>query len=80
VRSEVVFRFEPRLAEGSIETEYRPQRRLGIWVPCEMKEDYRDLPGAGRAVFHSPTQATARYSSFRQFTVSTQEKATLPPE
>jgi len=55
VRSEVVFRFEPRLAEGSIETEYRPQRRLGIWVPCEMKEDYRDLPGAGRAVFHSPT-------------------------
>ncbi len=79
LKSEVVFRFEPRLAEGSIETEYRPQPRLGIWVPYEMKEDYRDLPYAPRPIFHAPTHATARYSNFRQFTVRTDEKAALPP-
>jgi VWFA-related protein len=79
VKSEVVFRFEPRLAEGSIETEYRPQPRLGIWVPYEMKEDYRDLPYTPRPIFHAPTHATARYSNFRQFSVSTEEKAALPP-
>ncbi len=80
VRSEVVFRIEPRLAEGEIETEYRPQPRLGLWVPYEMKEDYRDLPGAARPVFHAPTHATARYSNFRQFRVSTEERAALPQE
>ena len=80
LRSEVVFRFEPDLAEGSIQTEYQRQQRLGIWVPSEMKEKYEDLRGARRAVFRSPTQAEARYSNFRQFSVTTEEKATLPPE
>jgi hypothetical protein len=79
VRSEVVFRFEPNLAEGSIDTEYRPEPRLGIWVPYEMKESYDDLPGAARPVFHVPTRARARYSNLRQFSVSYEnESAALP--
>jgi hypothetical protein len=73
MRSEVVFRFEPHLAEGSIETDYRPQPRLGIWVPSEMRESYDDLPGAARPVFHAPTQAKARYTNLRQFTVTYEE-------
>jgi hypothetical protein len=80
LRSEVVFRFEPDLATGSIETEYRLQPRLGMWVPHEMKEAYEDLPGTHRPVFRNPTRAQARYSNFRQFNVTTEEKATLPPE
>jgi hypothetical protein len=80
LRSEVVFRFEPRLAEGTIETDYRPEPRLGIWVPREMKESYENLPGAARPVFHAPTHAKARYENLRQFTVTSGETARLPGE
>ena len=80
MRSEVVFRFEPKLAEGSIDTEYRPEPRLGIWVPYEMEESYDDLPGAARPVFRVPTRAKARYSNLRQFSVSYEdESVALPP-
>ena len=79
LRSEVVFRFEPHRAEGSIETEYRPQPHLGIWVPFEMKETYEDLLGTSRPLFHAPTRARARYSNLRQFTVTYEdESAALP--
>jgi len=80
LRSEVVFRVEPRRAEGSIDVEYRSQPRLGMFVPWEMKERYEDLRGATRPVFGAPMQATARYSNFRLFTVTVEdEKAALPP-
>ena len=80
LRSEAVFRFEPHRAEGSIETEYRRQPRLGVFVPVEMKESYEDLPATSRPVFRAPTRATARYSNFRQFTVTVEdESAVLPP-
>ena len=72
LRSEVVFRFEPSLAEASIETEYKLQPGLGMWVPSQMKERYRNLPHASRSVFGAPTEATARYSNFRQFGVTTE--------
>ena len=80
MRSEVVFRFEPDLAEGAMETEYRPQPRLGIWVPFEMKERYHDLYGAARPVFHAPVRARARYTNLRQFSVSSDEKFAVPSE
>jgi hypothetical protein len=78
LRSEVVFRFEPALAEASLETDYGLQSKLGMWVPEVMKERYRNLPHASRSVFGAPTEATARYSNFRQFTVSVDEKAAGP--
>jgi len=68
LRSEVVFRFGPSLAEAAVETDYKRQPRLGLWVPVVMKERYRNLPHAARSVFGAPTEATANYSNFRQFT------------
>ncbi len=60
------------------ELEYRPEPSLAMWVPKEMQESYRDLPGAS-PVFGAPSRATARYSDYRRFTVAAQdEKATLP--
>ena len=57
LRSEVVFRFEPSLAEAWIETNYKLQPSLRLWVPVEMKERYRNVP---RLACSGPT---ARYSS-----------------
>jgi VWFA-related protein len=73
LRSEVVFRFEPSLADASVETDYKLQPALRLWVPVEMKERYRNLPHASRSVFGAPTEATARYSNFRQFSVTVEE-------
>lgn len=73
LRSEVVFRFEPDLAEGKIETDYQAEPRLGIWVPREMRESYENLPGAARLVFPAPTHTRARYSKLRQFAVTSDE-------
>jgi VWFA-related protein len=79
LKSEVVFRFEPSLAEASIETEYELQPGLGMWVPSQMKERYRNLPHASRSIFGAPTEATARYSNFRQFRVTVESgNARLP--
>jgi VWFA-related protein len=75
LRTEVVFRFEPSLAEASVETDYELQPALQLWVPVEMKERYRNLPDASRTVFGGPTEATAHYSNFRQFSVTVQEGA-----
>lgn len=73
LRSEAVFRFEPSLAEAAVETDYRLEPTLRVWVPFEMKEHYRNLPHASRSVFGAPTEATARYSNFRQFRVTVEE-------
>ena len=70
LRSEVVFRFEPSLAEARVETNYKLQPSLRLWVPVEMKERYRNLPHASPSVFGAQTEATARYSNFRQFSVT----------
>jgi hypothetical protein len=73
LRTEVVFRFEPSLAEASVETDYKLEPTLHLWVPVEMLERYRNLPHASRPVFGAPTEATAHYSNFRQFSVTVQE-------
>ena len=80
LRSETRYRFEPNRAAGHISTEYRNEPRLGMWVPLEMTERYRDADGTRDPVFRHPAEATARYSNFRQFEVTIEDqKATLPP-
>ncbi|HSD29274.1 MAG TPA: hypothetical protein VLL75_18370, partial [Vicinamibacteria bacterium] len=80
LRSEAEFRFEPARARAHVTTQYRAEPRLAMWVPSEMRERYDDLPGTPMPVFHSPSEATARYSSFRKFTVTIEDAtATLPP-
>ena len=79
LRSEVTYRFEPDRATARVTCEYRPQPQLAMWVPAEMKERYEDLPNAYAPLFYIPTEATARYSNLRQFVVTTEEKAELPP-
>jgi hypothetical protein len=76
-----VLRSEVRLTIGSarfsafVATQYGPEPGLAIWIPTEMKEECRDLPGGYR--FGTLT-ATARYSNFRRFTVTVEEKAEVP--
>jgi VWFA-related protein len=81
LRSETEFRFEPARARAWVATQYEAEPKLAMWVPTEMREKYDDLPGTPMPVFKSPSEATARYSSFRKFTVTIEdETATLPPE
>jgi VWFA-related protein len=75
LRSEVTYRFMPARAFAKISVEYRPEPGLNIWVPAEMKERYEDLAGAWAPVFRTRTEGTARYSNYRRFSVSTEEKA-----
>lgn len=74
LRSETRYRFEPNRATGFVATEYRNEPRLGIWVPSEMKERYRDADGTRDPVFRHPAEATARYSNFRVFRVTTDDQ------
>jgi VWFA-related protein len=78
LRSEAQFHFEPNLALASVMAEYRPEPGLAIWVPLEMKERYEDVPEAYPSVFGPATEATARYTNYRRFTVSTEVTATVP--
>jgi hypothetical protein len=72
LRSETRFPLGAAGARASIATEYRPEPRLAMWVPAEMREEYS---------FGSRAEATARYSNFRKFTVTVEDvTATLPPE
>jgi hypothetical protein len=80
LRSETRFGFEPDRAEGYVATEYERAPRLGMWVPVEMKERYRDFPGSHEPVFRHPAEATARYANYRQFSVSVvDERAAVAP-
>jgi len=79
LRSETEFRFEPARARAYVATQYRAEPRLAMWVPSAMRAEDADLPGAPMPVFRSPSEATARYSRFRKFTVTVEdETATLP--
>ena len=84
LRSETSFRFEMdgvRIARAFVATEYRPEPKLAMWVPAEMREEYENLPNLPPAViqtFASRTEATARYGGFRRFTVTTEEEAHVP--
>lgn len=79
LRSEARYRFEPDRAEGFVGTRYRREPRLGMWVPDEMTERYRDFPGSHEPVFRGRAEATARYSNYRQFTVAVEATAKVAP-
>jgi VWFA-related protein len=57
---------------GSVATEYRRESWIDVLVPDSMKELYRLGP--------TRIEGTARYSKYRQFSVTTNETATLPPK
>jgi hypothetical protein len=76
MRSEA--RYEAGRAEGFITTEYRREPRLGMWVPDEMQERYRNRPSPQEPFPQESARATARYSNYRRFQVEVDEVATLP--
>jgi hypothetical protein len=81
LRSETTFAFEidgRRVARAFVAAEYRAEPRLAMWVPAEMREEYEDIPNAAIRLFGRRTVATARYSGFRRFTVSTEEEVKAP--
>jgi VWFA-related protein len=81
LRSETSFGFEvndKRIARAFVATEYRPEPKLAMWVPIEMREEYENVPGAAIRTFRGRTEATARYGGFRRFTVTTEEEAHVP--
>ena len=63
---------EDRVSKGTCTVEFRMDPRLGIRVPIKMTERYDMTTG-------ETIDAVARYSDFRRFTVSTDEKLTKPP-
>ena len=77
VRSEVEFDFGPE-AEARVTTDYRPEPALAMWVPAEMREHFADVPRAQVPTFPAPFKGVARYERFRRFSVSTEERVTLP--
>ena len=74
VRSELTLGDGASSIRTSIRVGYRPDEALGIWVPETMDEVY-DFPGSSRA---DRIEATATYSNFRQFGVST-DQTIAPP-
>jgi VWFA-related protein len=58
-------------ATGEMLVHYRRDPLLGLWVPAEMREIFRD----GRSVI---TDGKATYSNFRRFQVTTEEKIVIP--
>jgi hypothetical protein len=80
VRTITTFRVPSSRSVARLSVDYRPDAALGLWLPTEMKEDYRDLGGTFDPVFRRPTEATARYARYRRFEVSVDEKASLPPK
>jgi len=69
VRTELLV--EDRASTGTCTVEFGIDPRLGIRVPIKMTERYGTT---GETI-----DAVARYSDFRRFTVSTDEKLTKPP-
>lgn len=80
MRSEACFRWAPERAEACLVTEYRPEPSLAMWVPVEMKERYGDLPYGSTAVFGASSEAVAKYSGYRRFSVEVQEEKVTVPE
>ncbi len=74
-----VVQTELRADQGDVTSEitvtYRPDARLGLWVPARMREVYRTAA--------ERIEGTATYTNFRQFRVETFEifkKPTPPPD
>jgi hypothetical protein len=69
VRTELLV--EDRVSKGTSTVEFRIDPRLGIRVPIKMTERY--------SMTGETIDAVARYTDFRRFAVSTDEKLTKPP-
>jgi hypothetical protein len=72
LRTELTLR--PHYTVARLAAEYRLDPGFGMWLPAEMTEEYRE-PSRGSIV----TEATARYTKYRRFCVTTEERVTLPP-
>ena len=71
---------EPGMSFASIQVRYSRNTKLGLWVPAEMKERYWIVVRGvvmGQAE-QTLLEGTARYSNFRRFQVTTEEKVTVP--
>jgi hypothetical protein len=71
---------EPGMSFASIRVRYSRNTKLGLWVPAEMKERYWIVVRGvvmGQAE-QTLLEGTARYSNFRRFQVTTEEKVTVP--
>jgi VWFA-related protein len=77
-RDGVVLRTEIHLQPAQtiayLVTDYRFQPGLGLFLPAEMTEQYRDP--RNKAI---DTEASATYAKYRRFGVTTEESVTLPP-
>ena len=80
LRSEATYRFGAARALAVVSTEYRRESGLDIFVPSEMKELYYDEAESPLPVFHDRVEATSRYSDYRRFEVSVEEKAKIEEE
>lgn len=71
---------EPEMSFASISVRYSRNSKLGLWVPAEMKERYWTVVRGGVTGQAEQTllEGTARYSNFRRFQVTTEEKVTVP--
>jgi hypothetical protein len=64
---------------ASIVVRYTRDAKLGLWVPAEMKERYWGIVQVGvMRQTETLMEGTARYSKFRRFQVSTEEKIVVP--
>ena len=72
-RSEV--RFDLRAFPAEIKVVYRPQPRLGAWLPAEMREAYGNR---SRPAGEDRLETTARYSDYRKAEVEVQEIRPVP--
>lgn len=64
---ETVVRTDDGNLRSSIEVRYELDGELGLWVPVEMKEEYRTSEG-------ETIEGTATYGRFRRFNVQTSEQ------
>lgn len=87
LRSEARFshRINAQLREmlSTSDVQYRPEPRLGLWVPEEMYDRYDNVPYAMREdmeSFDGTIQDRARYTNLRRFRVSTETGFADPPE
>jgi len=71
---------ELTMSSASIVVRYARNAKMGLWVPAEMKERYWTVvrDGVMGKAEQTLLEGTARYSNFRRFQVSTEEKVTVP--
>jgi len=76
VRSELILGDLTSTIRSTITVTYRPDEKLGVWVPHHMEEIY-DNP---RDPADERIESDATYSNFRRFDVRVDEKITVPKD